>query len=92
MGLFVGMITHSSLYVLWNSGASVSAVPVIPESFLYKRKRFWKVIVAMVRLSSWMRTFSLASTAWWRPSDQRRPARTRPVNSSMMRTLPSRTM
>jgi hypothetical protein len=34
MGLFVGIITTSSLYVLWNSAASVSAVPVIPESFL----------------------------------------------------------
>ena len=46
------------------------------------------MIVAIVRLSSWIRTFSFASTAWCRPSDQRRPARTRPVNSSMMRTLP----
>ena len=34
IGLFVGMVTTSSLYVLWNSSASVSAVPVMPESFL----------------------------------------------------------
>jgi hypothetical protein len=32
--------------MLWNSAASVSAVPVMPASFLYMRKRFWKVIVA----------------------------------------------
>ncbi len=31
------------------------------------------MIVAIVRVSSWMRTFSLASTAWCRPSLQRRP-------------------
>jgi hypothetical protein len=29
--------------------------------------------VASVTCSSWMRAPSLASTAWWRPSDQRRP-------------------
>ena len=31
------------------------------------------MIVAIVRVSSWIGTCSLASTAWWRPSDQRRP-------------------
>ena len=31
------------------------------------------MMVAIVRLSSWIGTFSLASTAWCRPSDQRRP-------------------
>ena len=34
---------------------------------------------------------SLASTAWWRPSDQRRPYIRRPVNSSTMTTSPSLT-
>jgi hypothetical protein len=38
-----------------------------------------------------MRTFSFASTAWCRPSDQRRPASLRPVNSSTMTTLPCST-
>jgi hypothetical protein len=35
------------------------------------------------------RTPSLASTAWWMPSDQRRPSSTRPVNSSTIFTSPS---
>ena len=34
-------------------------------------------------------TPSLASTAWCRPSDQRRPGIRRPVNSSTMMTLPA---
>src|SRR3954449_12456073 len=62
-----------------NSVASVSAVPVMPPSFSYRRKKFCSVIVARVWFSSWMRTPSLASTAWCRPSDQRRPSRVRPV-------------
>ena len=33
MGLLVGMTMVSSLYILANSSASVSAVPVIPASF-----------------------------------------------------------
>jgi len=37
-GLFVGMIITSRLYILLNSSASVSAVPVIPASFLYNLK------------------------------------------------------
>ena len=32
-GLFVGIATISSLYICWNSSSSVSAVPVIPDSF-----------------------------------------------------------
>ena len=31
--------------MLWNSYASVSAVPVMPDSFLYMRNRFWKVML-----------------------------------------------
>ena len=45
--------------------------------------------MATVTFSSWMRTFSLASTAWCRPSDQRRPSMMRPVNSSTILTSPS---
>ncbi len=78
--------------MLWNSNASVSAVPVMPASFLYMRNRFWNVTVASVWFSRWIGTPSFASTAWCRPSDQRRPARVRPVNSSTMITSPSRTM
>jgi hypothetical protein len=44
--------------------ASVSAVPVMPPSFLYMRKKFWYVIVARVWFSSSISTFSLASMAW----------------------------
>ena len=39
--------------------------------------------------TSWTRTNSFASTAWCNPSLHRRPGRMRPVNSSMMFTLPS---
>jgi hypothetical protein len=48
---------------LANSGASVSAVPVMPDSFSYMRKKFWKVTEASVWFS--LRTVipSLASTA-----------------------------
>ena len=74
-----------------NSVASVSAVPVMPPSFSYRRKKFCSVIVARVWFSSWTRTPSFASTAWCRPSDQRRPSRMRPVNSSMIFTSPSTT-
>ena len=49
-------------------------------------------IVASVWFSSWTSTPSLASIAWWRPSDQRRPGILRPVNSSTISTSPSRTM
>ena len=72
-----------------NSFASVSAVPVIPPSLSYMRKKFWSVIVASVWFSSRIPTPSFASTAWWSPSDQRRPSRMRPVNSSMIITWPS---
>ena len=34
-------------------------------------------------------TPSLASMAWWRPSEYRRPYMSRPVNSSTMMTSPS---
>jgi hypothetical protein len=67
----------------------VSAVPVMPASFLYMRKKFCSVIVARVWVSPSIRTFSLASMAWCSPSDQRRPAIRRPVNSSTIRILPS---
>jgi hypothetical protein len=40
----------------------------------------------------WICTPSLASTAWCRPSDQRRPGIMRPVNSSTMTTSPFCTM
>src|SRR5881628_198913 len=46
-------------------------------------------MVARVWFSSLIFTRSFASTAWWRPSDQRRPSRMRPVNSSMIFTSPS---
>ena len=46
-------------------------------------------MVASVWFSRSMRTPSLASTAWCRPSDQRRPGIMRPVNSSTMMTSPS---
>ena len=69
-----------------NSGASVSAVPVMPESLSYMRKKFWKVTEARVWFSLWTWMPSLASTAWCSPSDQRRPGISRPVNSSTMIT------
>ena len=47
---------------------------------------------ASVWFSCWIGTRSLASTAWCRPSDQRRPGMVRPVNSSTMMIWPSRTM
>src|SRR6059058_1161524 len=49
------------------------------------------VIVARVWFSSRTATPSFASTAWCSPSDQRRPCISRPVNSSTIRTCPSRT-
>jgi hypothetical protein len=48
MGLFVGITTTSNPYIFLNSTASVSAVPVIPESLAYILKKFWKVIDARV--------------------------------------------
>jgi hypothetical protein len=50
------------------------------------------VIEAMVWFSGSILTPSLASTAWCRPFDQRRPSIMRPVNSSMITTLSSLTM
>jgi hypothetical protein len=44
------------------------------------------VIEARVWFSFWIEAFSFASTAWCRPSDQRRPTIRRPVNSSTMMT------
>ena len=44
--------------------------------------------MAQVWFSSLMATRSLASTAWWRPSDHRRPSSVRPVNSSTIFTSP----
>ena len=38
IGLCVGMMTTSRLYVDLNSTASVSAVPVMPDNLSYKRK------------------------------------------------------
>ena len=35
IGLFVGIVITSNLYISWNSASSVIAVPVIPESFEY---------------------------------------------------------
>ena len=42
--------------------------------------------------SGWIATCSLASIAWCRPSDRRRPFIMRPVNSSISMTSLSRTM
>ena len=53
----------------WNSPASVIAVPVMPASFGYMRNRFWNVIEARVWFSFWIVTFSLASSAWCKPSE-----------------------
>ena len=63
----------------------------MPESLSYMRKKFWKVIEASVWFSLRTGMPSLASTAWCRPSDQRRPGIMRPVNSSTITTsgLPS---
>src|SRR5215208_113362 len=72
-----------------NSSASVAAVPVMPESLSYILKKFWMVIVATVWFSSLISTPSLASMAWWSPSEYRRPSSTRPVNSSTIKTCPS---
>ena len=47
---------------------------------------------AWVWFSGWISTPSLASMAWCRPSDRRRPCIIRPVNSSISITSPSRTM
>src|SRR5437764_748328 len=44
----------------------------MPPSLWYMRNRFWKVTVASVWFSSSTLTFSLASMAWCRPSDERR--------------------
>jgi hypothetical protein len=49
-------------------------------------------MVASVWFSCWIGTLSFASTAWWRPSDHRRPGRVRPVNSSTISTSPLETM
>ena len=40
-----------SLYIVPNSSASVSAVPLIDESFSKRRKRLWYVIDAMTSVS-----------------------------------------
>ena len=40
MGLLVGIIETLSPYISANSAASVSAVPVIPESLLNSLKKF----------------------------------------------------
>ena len=50
------------------------------------RKKFWKVIEASVWFSLRTGMPSFASTAWCRPSDQRRPGIRRPVNSSTITT------
>ena len=60
--------------------------------FLSQGPKYRSVIEASVWFSRCTGTPSLASTAWCRPSDQRRPASVRPVNSSTMMTSPSRTM
>ena len=52
-----------------NSRASVSAVPVMPASFSYMRKKFCSVIVASVCVSPSTFTPSFASIAWCRPSE-----------------------
>ena len=39
--------------MLANSGASVSAVPVMPQTFSYMRKKFWNVTDARVWFSLW---------------------------------------
>ncbi len=44
------------------------AVPVMPESLSYMRKKFCRVIVARVWFSFWICTPSLASMAWCMPS------------------------
>ncbi len=72
-----------------NSASSVSAVPVMPDSFSYMRKKFCTVTVARVWVSFWTVTPSLASRAWCRPSLKRRPGCRRPVKVSTMTTFPS---
>ncbi len=57
-----------------------------------KNTQTWYEIEASVTDSFCTGTPSFASTAWWRPSDQRRPGIVRPVNSSTMTTSPPRTM
>ena len=46
-----------------NSSSSVMAVPVMPESLAYRRKKFWNVMVASVLFSLATDTPSLASMA-----------------------------
>src|SRR5689334_24118467 len=41
-----------------------------PDSFLYMRNRFWKVMLARVWFSRWTGTPSFASTAWCRRSEE----------------------
>ena len=90
IGLFVGIVTTSSLYVLWNSSASVSAVPVMPDELLVdaeevlerdRRQRAGLFLDPHVLLGLDRLVQAVATSGG--------PASTRPVNSSMMRTLPS---
>ena len=46
--------------MLRNSSSSVLAVPVIPDNLLYKRNKFWNVIVANVDVSCLIGTPSFA--------------------------------
>ncbi len=86
IGLCVGTATTSSPYTFTNSSRDVKPVPVIPASLSYSLNRFWYVIEAAVLLSLWIFTPSLASIAWWIPSDHLRPGWTLPVDVSTIRT------
>ena len=72
-----------------NSSSSVLAVPVIPDNLLYILNRFWNVIVARVFVSWFIFTCSLASIAWWSPSEYALPFIRRPVNWSTIIISPS---
>ena len=65
------------------------AVPVIPPMIGYWRKKRWKLRRARFSLSAVTGTPSFTSIAWCSPCRHDRSAITRPVNSSMICTLPS---
>ena len=86
IGTLVGTTITLKPYICWNSTASVSAVPVIPDSVLNNLKKFWNVVEARVCDSLWIGTFSLHSRAWWTPSLILLPGIVLPVCSSIRRT------
>ena len=86
MGRLVGIIITLNPYICWNSTASVSAVPVIPDNLLNNLKKFWNVVEAKVWDSLCIGTFSLHSKAWWTPSLILLPGIVLPVCSSINNT------